>query len=183
MNTRISARLQHISDLLHYYMITPKDAYRKVINMIIFSLIILELDTWTLKSSIKCWRMSMVRRISPCLNFLSLRKPLSRLILEEMEFLISRNSPKHSETANPQAFWWEQYPHKQNWPINKHQTPNKENQSDRLKSPFLNILHNMKSLWSSLAEIANTSNKSYKQKWAKIKDLSPMMLSKELSRM
>ncbi len=27
---RIQPRIQHISDLLHYYMISPKDAFRKV---------------------------------------------------------------------------------------------------------------------------------------------------------
>ncbi len=29
---RIQPRLQHLSDLLHFYMVSPKDAYRKVIN-------------------------------------------------------------------------------------------------------------------------------------------------------
>lgn len=30
INTRIQPRLQHLSDLLHFYMVSPKDAYRKV---------------------------------------------------------------------------------------------------------------------------------------------------------
>jgi hypothetical protein len=31
INARLQPKLQHISDLLHYYMISPKDAFRKVI--------------------------------------------------------------------------------------------------------------------------------------------------------
>ena len=30
VNERIQPKLQHLSDLLHYYMVSPKDAFRKV---------------------------------------------------------------------------------------------------------------------------------------------------------
>lgn len=30
ITNRIQPRLQHLSDLLHFYMVSPKDAYRKV---------------------------------------------------------------------------------------------------------------------------------------------------------
>lgn len=29
---RLLPRIQHLSDLLHYYMVSPKDAFRKVKN-------------------------------------------------------------------------------------------------------------------------------------------------------
>ena len=31
IRSRIQPKLQHVSDLLHYYMISPKDAFRKVL--------------------------------------------------------------------------------------------------------------------------------------------------------
>lgn len=37
INNRISKRLQHLSDLLHYYMVSPKDAFRNV--TLFFSLV------------------------------------------------------------------------------------------------------------------------------------------------
>ena len=36
IRARIQPKLQHISDMLHYYMISPKDAFRKVF-LILFS--------------------------------------------------------------------------------------------------------------------------------------------------
>lgn len=44
IKARLQPKLQHISDLLHYYMISPKDAFRKVV-LLIFSGTILEVDT------------------------------------------------------------------------------------------------------------------------------------------
>ena len=44
IRSRMQPKLQHISDLLHYYMISPKDAFRKV-NMSLCSGITQELDT------------------------------------------------------------------------------------------------------------------------------------------
>ena len=44
IKTRLQPKLQHISDLLHYYMISPKDAFRKVV-LLICSGTILEVDT------------------------------------------------------------------------------------------------------------------------------------------
>ena len=47
-------KLQHISDLMHYYMISPKDAYRKVFLFAIFSGITQEQAISPSKSSINC---------------------------------------------------------------------------------------------------------------------------------
>lgn len=34
--TRMQPKIQHLSDLLHYYMVSPKDAFRSVINLFYF---------------------------------------------------------------------------------------------------------------------------------------------------
>lgn len=49
IRARMQPKLQHISDLLHYYMISPKDAYRKVKNNLL-SGTTQEADTFPLKS-------------------------------------------------------------------------------------------------------------------------------------
>lgn len=49
IRARVQPKLQHVSTLFHYYMISPKDAFRKVAKLL-FSGIIQEPDTLILNS-------------------------------------------------------------------------------------------------------------------------------------
>jgi hypothetical protein len=51
--SRMQPKLQHISDLLHYYMISPKDAFRKVM-MMLASGTTLERDICLSRNFIRC---------------------------------------------------------------------------------------------------------------------------------
>ena len=53
IRSRMQPKLQHISDLLHYYMISPKDAFRKVFSQL-FSGTTPEQATLISSNSIKC---------------------------------------------------------------------------------------------------------------------------------
>lgn len=50
---RLLPKIQHLSDLLHYYMVSPKDAFRKVIFENILSGTIPEVDTCVLRNFTK----------------------------------------------------------------------------------------------------------------------------------
>lgn len=102
IRTRMQPKIQHISDLLHYYMISPKDAFRKVITWL-FSGTTLEQDTYLLKNSIKWWKNSISKPLNLCQNSNNFKTSSGLLISVKIISLTSKNSLKFLETATLQT--------------------------------------------------------------------------------
>ncbi len=64
---RLHPKIQQLSNLLHYFMVSPKDAYRKVL-FFLFSGITPELGTCPLSNSTKCFKNFMSKLQSLYLN-------------------------------------------------------------------------------------------------------------------
>lgn len=89
--------MQRFSDLLHYYMITPKDAYRKV-KYCLFSITIQVLVTWILRNFTKWWRNYMSRHMRICQNTPSSRSYSTSSMLGRIRESTIRSGCRHSET-------------------------------------------------------------------------------------
>lgn len=64
---RLSSKIQHLSDLLHYYMISPKDAFRKV-RFMLFSGTTRGQAISIFKNFISCSRICIIKQEKHCLN-------------------------------------------------------------------------------------------------------------------
>ena len=161
--------MQLLSDLLHYYMVSPKDAFRKV-PFLIFSGIIPGQATWVLKSSIRCYGICIIKLLNLFHKLRFSNNFLSILMWGKTNNLIFNNLPKPSATTNPLHWWWARCQPLKTCRVGLKWTNNKGNQFVRKKFPNSKTLLSMKTWWSLSVGIGNSFNKKYNHSMARKKD-------------